>query len=103
MSALSQSLTFNQFTTSTAEVIYPVTATTTMIYTSSRTKGDGYYGSSDGLHTVSYVAAPTFIGTITVQASLATEPTEADWFFVPGTTSTYTLFNERDDFTIDYY
>ena len=103
MSALSQSLTFNQFTTATVEVVYPITATTTVVYTSNRAKGDGYYGSSDGLHTVSYTAAPTFLGTITMQASLATEPIESDWFFVPGTTSTYTVFDTREDTTIDFY
>jgi hypothetical protein len=41
--------------------------------------GDGYYGYTDGLHTVSYDLTG-FIGTIGFQASLATKPTNADWF-----------------------
>jgi multisubunit Na+/H+ antiporter MnhB subunit len=42
-------------------------------------KGDGYYGYTDGLHTVSYQLTG-FVGILTVQASLATAPTENDWF-----------------------
>lgn len=42
-------------------------------------KGDGYYGYTDGLHTVSYQLT-NFQGTIGFQASLATTPTESDWF-----------------------
>jgi hypothetical protein len=42
-------------------------------------KGDGYYGYTDGLHTVSYKLTG-FVGIIGFQASLATTPTSADWF-----------------------
>ena len=42
-------------------------------------KGDGYYGYTDGLHTVSYKLTG-FVGVIGVQASLATSTTAADWF-----------------------
>jgi hypothetical protein len=42
-------------------------------------KGDGYYGRSDGFHTVQY-DLDGFLGTITVQATLALEPEETDWF-----------------------
>lgn len=52
-------------------------------------KGDGYYGSSDGIHTVTYTVSPDFKGTLSVQASLATEPTELDWFDVDNTTINY--------------
>lgn len=103
MSALSQSLEFVVNTTSTVAVVYPNTATTTMVYNSSKAKGDGYYGAGDGLHTVMYTATPTFVGTITMQATLATDPVESDWFNVPGTTSTYTVFNSRNVSTVDYY
>lgn len=47
-------------------------------YTSDPVKGDGYYGRSDGLHTVVWNLIG-FRGTITIQGSLATEPTENDW------------------------
>jgi len=44
-------------------------------------KGDGYYGRSDGFHTVQYTISG-FIGTVNIQASLAVEPTADDWFTV---------------------
>ena len=46
---------------------------------SNKFPGDGYYGYSDGLHTVSYNLVG-FEGSICFQASLATSPTDADWF-----------------------
>jgi hypothetical protein len=82
MPALSQNLTFKitngSTTTNTVSVDYPNTATTALIYSSERIKGDGYFGSSDGLHTVFWSVA-NFIGTLEVQATLASEPVEADW------------------------
>jgi hypothetical protein len=47
-------------------------------------KGDGYYGYTDGLHTVSYQTT-NFVGQIGVQASLATNPGENDWFDIVDT------------------
>lgn len=55
--------------------------------TGDKYKGDGYYGRSDGLHTVQYTV-DGFIGTINVQATLALEPTADDWFTVTSTTHT---------------
>mgnify|MGYP003340495853 CR=1 FL=1 len=40
--------------------------------------GDGYYGHSDGLHTVAW-KLNNFIGRIKIQATLVTEPTTDDW------------------------
>ena len=42
-------------------------------------KGDGYYGYTDGLHTVSYQLT-NFVGVLGAQASLATTPGDNDWF-----------------------
>lgn len=103
MPALSQSLTFTVEGTSTVVVDYPNTGTTVMIYTSDRVKGDGYFGGSDGFHTVMYTATPTFVGTVTMQATLASEPTENDWFNVVDTTSNYTALNVRTTSTVDVY
>lgn len=47
--------------------------------TSDKFKGDGYYGRSDGLHTIQY-SVSGFIGSIVVQATLAIDPAEDDWF-----------------------
>ena len=44
-------------------------------------KGDGFYGYSDGLHTVSWQLTG-FTGTITIQASLVETPGSTDWFDV---------------------
>lgn len=103
MPGLSQSLEFVVASTSTVAVQYPNTATDVLVYTSSKVKGDGYYGASDGLHTVAYTATPTFVGTITVQASLASEPKESDWFFISNTISTYTAMMSRTTSTVDCY
>ena len=52
-------------------------------------KGDGYYGRSDGFHSVQYTYSG-LTGTITIQGTLAVTPVEADWFDV----HTYTAANE---------
>lgn len=44
-------------------------------------KGDGYYGRSDGLHTIQY-ALNGFRGTVIIEATLAADPQDADWFTV---------------------
>jgi len=103
MPSLSQSLEFTINTSTTVAITYPNTATQMLTYFSERAKGDGYYGSSDGFHTVCYTAADTFIGTITMQASLASEPASSDWFNVSNTTLTYTQFDTRTTSTVDYY
>ena len=54
-------------------------------------KGDGYYSQADGIHTVSYHVNTTCTGAIKMQGSLATTPTEDDWFDITGTTFTTDL------------
>lgn len=79
MPALSQSLTFTVNNTSSVSINYPNTGTTALTYYSDRLKGDGYYGSSDGFHSVQ-LQVTNFIGKVEMQASLAVEPTTSDWF-----------------------
>ena len=65
--------------------------TTTLDHTgfaSDKTKGDGYYSQPDGLHTVAHKVTTTLTGSIKMQGSLATTPTEDDWFDISGTTFT---------------
>ena len=57
-------------------------------FSSDKQKGDGYYGYTDGLHTVAYYLT-NFVGEITMQATLAKDPTEADWFDVANTSANY--------------
>ena len=65
--------------------------TTTLDHTgfvSEKTKGDGYYSQPDGVHTVAYQVNATMTGSIKMQGSLATTPTEDDYFDIAGTTFT---------------
>jgi len=59
-------------------------------FVSTKTKGDGYYSHPDGVHTVSYQVTPTLNAnaTIKMQGTLATVPTEDDWFDIANTTFT---------------
>lgn len=105
MPALSQSLVFVPSTavgnTGTTSVVYPNTATGVLTYVSDKLKGDGYFGSSDGLHTAMYVATQDFVGTVTMQATLASEPTSLDWFTVNDTSASYAVTNIRNTSTVD--
>jgi|TARA_A100001388_G_scaffold102684_1_gene74873 hypothetical protein len=51
-------------------------------------KGDGYYSQTDGNHTVAYHVTTSCTGSIKMQGSLATTPTEDDYFDIDGTTFT---------------
>jgi hypothetical protein len=54
-------------------------------------KGDGYYGRSDGIHTVQW-SLTNFIGTVGIQGSLSVDPQESDWFTVRlGNNNEYTI------------
>jgi hypothetical protein len=62
-------------------------------------KGDGYYGRSDGFHTVQYDVA-NFLGTIIVQGTLATTPTDDDWFTITSSEHT-SVANDSSSLTSD--
>tara|TARA_Y100001937_G_scaffold126526_1_gene196014 strand:+ start:3234 stop:3833 length:600 start_codon:yes stop_codon:yes gene_type:complete len=58
-------------------------------FVTDKAQGDGYYSQPDGVHTVAYHPGATInddstIGLI-MQGSLATDPTEDDWFDITGT------------------
>src|SRR6056300_1845657 len=61
-------------------------------FVSDKSKCDGYYSQPDGVHTVAYQVNSTFAhgddGGIKMQGSLATTPTEDDWFDIAGSTFT---------------
>jgi hypothetical protein len=82
MPALSQNLTFQltngNTTTNSVELVYPNTTSTALVYVSDRIKGDGYFGGSDGFHTVMWEVTD-FVGSVEIQGTLATEPLEVDW------------------------
>jgi len=52
---------------------------TTLTVVSDKLQGDGYYGRSDGLHTVQHTVSG-ITGTLSIQATLAVNPSESDWF-----------------------
>lgn len=73
----------------------------TVVVTGSAFKGDGYYGRSDGIHTVQY-DLNSFIGTIKMQGTLATTPTDSDYFDIISTTETSTTGASIYNFTGNY-
>ena len=73
--------------TETADISTTVTIDTTG-FVSDKFKGDGYYSHPDGVHTVAYKVTDTLTGSIKMQGSLATAPSEDDWFDIADTTFT---------------
>ena len=57
-------------------------------FVTDKQKGDGYYSQVDGVHTVADHVGSTMTGSIKMQGSLATTPTEDDYFDITGTTFT---------------
>jgi hypothetical protein len=104
MPALSQSLIFHtNSSTNTVLVNYPNTGTGVLTYISDKVKGDGYFGGSDGFHTVSYSTTQHFRGTVTMQATLASEPISTDWFNVADTNLVYHQFDNRTSPSVDIF
>lgn len=78
-------------------ITYPPQTTGNVTYFSDPIEGNGYYSGS-GLHTVTYIpwleegrnnswVINNFVGSVIIQASLATVPTDSDWFDVTSTLS----------------
>ena len=59
-----------------------------MNLTTDKVEGDSYYGYSDGMHTIAIQYA-AFKGRVTIEATLALTPTDADFFpiQIPGGTT----------------
>lgn len=86
MSSISETILSNQ--------AHPGDSTSVSV-TGDNYKGDGYYSRSDGFHTVQYNVTG-FIGSIEMQATLATTPVDADWFTISGTEHT-SIATETDN------
>lgn len=71
----------------TSQILLPSTSHTSEpgveTITGEKTKGAGFYGLGYGLHTVSFQVTE-FTGELKIQATLATDPQEADWFDAVG-------------------
>ena len=59
--------------------LLPLTGATELDTVGTAVPGDSYYGYTDGVHTVA-VYGDSLSGRITIQGTLATTPTEDDWF-----------------------
>jgi len=70
-----------------ANTVVVLTNKPELTYTSEKTKGDGFYGYADGLHTMSF-HYKNFTGRVHVQATIVEDPTETDWFSIGLTDST---------------
>ena len=74
-------------------------------FVSDKFKGDGYYSQPDGVHTISYQLTASYPAAtvIKMQGTLATTPTESDWFDISGTDfttdGTTTIKNVSFNFT----
>jgi|TARA_R110001592_G_scaffold241696_4_gene502119 hypothetical protein len=88
-----------------SEIILSATShpgdSTITVVSGEKFKGDGYYGRSDGIHTVQY-NVNQFEGTVAIQATLATTPAEADWFTVSGTDNVASTGSFIFNFTGNY-
>jgi hypothetical protein len=74
---------------------------TSVTVTGTAFKGDGFYGRSDGIHTVQYDYS-SYIGTTVIQGTLAKSPVEADWFDVLTTTESSFTGAKIQNFTGNY-
>jgi len=59
--------------------LLPLSGASALDVTGTAVPGDSYYGYTDGIHTVA-VYGDNLSGRIIIQGTLATTPTESDWF-----------------------
>jgi hypothetical protein len=64
-------------------------------------KGDGYYGRSDGLHTIQY-NLDEFTGTVIIEGTLEVDPSDSDWFSVHSYVANQETENKISSFTGNY-
>jgi|TARA_B110000971_G_scaffold161579_1_gene165136 hypothetical protein len=74
---------------------------TVQTVTGTNFKGDGYYGRSDGFHSIQYTY-DGLTGTITIQGTLAVTPVETDWFDVHAYTAAQETASKIASFTGNY-
>jgi len=79
---------------------HPGDSTATVV-TGVKYRGDGYYGRSDGFHSVQYTY-DGLTGTIAIQGTLAVDPTEDDWFGVHTYTAAQETASKIASFTGNY-
>lgn len=75
---------------------------TVQTVTSDKVQGDGYYGRSDGFHTVQINLAD-FTGDLTFQGTLAVTPGDDDWFDIETTDQLTTLSYSSDSTSVNVF
>mgnify|MGYP003313450195 CR=1 FL=1 len=72
--------------------LLPQTGSLELNTTGSAVPGDSYYGYTDGIHTVA-IYGQSLSGRVKIQGTLATNPTDDDWFDVLFTGLPYKDYN----------
>jgi hypothetical protein len=81
MGNLSETFNFTVDTTQVVQLTHPGDSSVQQNI-SDKLKGDGYYGRSDGFHTVQYNLTG-LLGSLVVQGTLASTPADEDWVTLP--------------------
>ena len=79
---------------------HPGDSTSTTV-TGEKFQGDGYYGRSDGFHTVQ-MNVNGVAGTIQIQGTLATTPADADYFNIAGALYDSTTAGKDGSFVFNF-
>ena len=74
----------------TIQILTTSTFSNSATLQSDKVKGDAYFGTTDGLHTI-MVDLSAFIGTIKIQGSLENDPTATDWFDIDLSDGEFTI------------
>ena len=74
---------------------------TSVTVTGEKFKGDGYFGRSDGFHTVQ-MNVNGVAGTIQIQGTLATTPADADFFNIAGALYDSTTAGKDGSFVFNF-
>jgi hypothetical protein len=74
----------------TIQILTTETFSNSATQQSDKVKGDAYFGTTDGLHTI-MVDLNAFIGTIKIQGSLENDPTATDWFDIDLSDGEFTI------------
>lgn len=69
--------------------------------TGDKYKGDGYYGRSDGFHSIQYTF-DGLTGSIIIEGTLAIDPTDDDWFEIHSYTAAQESDSKIANFTGNY-
>ena len=76
------------------------TVSGTTAVTGNKISGDSFYGFTDGLHTIA-IYPTNFLGQVEIQATLAENPTNSDYFNITLKNGQYATYNQQS--SVDGY